>query len=310
MVCWPSPLPVCGRVVGEHGEMHRRLLEAGELQPGIDRLLLAGVARQRPLVGVGEAFRRPPAVVRASSTCTKRQGWLNPTDGAWLAISISASMRSRATGSGRKRRTSRRHSTRSRNCARNGASKVGFHACRLSMKWKNVPLTEPRRAAAFRHRRAPSASRHSTSGSSSTRQHAGIMELVTHDLRARRAQRARRPSGGRGDSRDAACAGRTTFRAPAGPAIAWRRPAASSIPCAQHHVATAFAVDRDRRAGQRAQPVVETTRRRQCSGMQLGIAAGQPDHIGARDRAPRRRAARTAGSPRRPSASDRADADR
>ena len=61
MVCWPSPLPVWVRVVGEHGEMHRRFLEAGKLQPGIDRLLLPGIAGQRPLVGVGEAFhdRKP-----------------------------------------------------------------------------------------------------------------------------------------------------------------------------------------------------------------------------------------------------------
>ena len=42
--------------------MDRRFLEAGELQPGIVRLLLALIAGQRLLVGVGEAFhdREPP----------------------------------------------------------------------------------------------------------------------------------------------------------------------------------------------------------------------------------------------------------
>src|SRR5450631_4644450 len=40
------------------------------------------------------------------------------------------------------------------------------HACRLSMKWKNVPLTEPRRPPPSATG-APVASRHSTSGSSS-----------------------------------------------------------------------------------------------------------------------------------------------
>ena len=40
------------------------------------------------------------------------------------------------------------------------------HACRLSMKWKNVPLTEPRRPPPSATG-APVASRHSTNGSSS-----------------------------------------------------------------------------------------------------------------------------------------------
>jgi hypothetical protein len=40
-------------------------------------------------------------------------------------------------------------------------------------------------------------------------------------------------------------------------------------------------MDENRAACQRAQPLVETTRRRQCSGVKLGIAAGQPDRIGA-----------------------------
>jgi len=51
-----------GAVVGEHREMDRRLLQPGELQSGIDRLLLAGVAAKRLLVGLGEARhdRRAP----------------------------------------------------------------------------------------------------------------------------------------------------------------------------------------------------------------------------------------------------------
>ena len=51
-------------------------------------------------------------------------------------------------------------------------------------------------------------------------------------------------------------------------------------PLPQHHVAPTLAVNWNGAAGQRAQPVVKTMRRRQCSSVQLGIAARQPDHIG------------------------------
>ena len=42
-------------VVGEDREMDRRFLEARQLQAGIDRVLLSGVAGERLLVGLREA---------------------------------------------------------------------------------------------------------------------------------------------------------------------------------------------------------------------------------------------------------------
>ena len=50
------------RVVGEDGEMHRRFLETSQLQLGVDRMLLARIALQRPLVGIAETVdhRLPP----------------------------------------------------------------------------------------------------------------------------------------------------------------------------------------------------------------------------------------------------------
>src|SRR5580704_4850387 len=60
----------------------------------------------------------------ASSTMTKRHGWLKPTDGARQASSISASRVPLGNGLRRKRRTSRRQIRSSRKRARNAGSKL------------------------------------------------------------------------------------------------------------------------------------------------------------------------------------------
>src|SRR3984957_5850027 len=59
----------------------------------------------------------------ASSTMTKRHGWLKPTDGARQARSINDSKVPFGNGSRRKRRTSRRQTRSSRKRARNAGSK-------------------------------------------------------------------------------------------------------------------------------------------------------------------------------------------
>ena len=53
-----------------------------------------------------------------------------------------------------------------------------------SMAWKNVPLTEPRRAAAFGHGRAGGIAA-IDQRLVADRQRAGIVELVAHDLGSR-----------------------------------------------------------------------------------------------------------------------------
>src|SRR5580700_9755307 len=64
------------------------------------------------------------ARVAASSTMTKRHGWLKPTDGARLASSIKESKMPLGNGSCRKHRTSRRQIRSSRKRARNAGSKL------------------------------------------------------------------------------------------------------------------------------------------------------------------------------------------
>ena len=52
-----------GAIVGEYREVNRRLLQPGELQPGIDRLLLASIALKRLLIGICKARHDRRALV-------------------------------------------------------------------------------------------------------------------------------------------------------------------------------------------------------------------------------------------------------
>jgi len=57
-------MPLFGRVVGEHGKMDGRLIEAGELQPRIVRALFAFVAVERPGIGADKARAHRRAAFR------------------------------------------------------------------------------------------------------------------------------------------------------------------------------------------------------------------------------------------------------
>ncbi len=80
------------------------------------------------------------------------------------------------------------------------------------------------------------------------------------------------------------------------PAMVWATPSRSTSVRPSDHVAAAFAVDDGTAVRGRAQAGEEAVAGGERAGVQLGIAAGQVDGIGARRRAPRRPAARTAGS--------------
>src|SRR5215472_16684837 len=84
-----------GGAIGKDREMNGRFVQSSELESGVK----AGALRR---------LRAP------SSKMTKRQGWLKPTEGARQASSIRLSSMPLGSGSGRKRRTSRRHTKRSR----------------------------------------------------------------------------------------------------------------------------------------------------------------------------------------------------
>ena len=53
-------------------------------------------------------------------------------------------------------------------------------------------------------------------------------------------------------------------------------------PAAQHHIATAFAMDRHRPGSERPQTAMKSLCRREHAGMKLRVSAGQPDGIGTR----------------------------
>ena len=105
------------------------------------------------------------------------------------------------------------------------------------------------------------------------------MEFVSQDLRARRAQRASDLQAGAAIAEMHPAVGERRFQRQQ----ARHRMALSGRilhPRAQHHVAPTLTMNGNGALGQRAQPVVKTMRRRQCSRVQLGIAAGQPYRIG------------------------------
>ena len=74
-------------------------------------------------------LRRTAARRSGSSTKTNRHGWLSPTDGARQARSSSFSIEPFRSGSGRNRRTSRRHISNSRKRARKATSNAGGDGC-------------------------------------------------------------------------------------------------------------------------------------------------------------------------------------
>ncbi len=53
-----------GAIVGKDSKMHRGFLQPGELQAGIDRVLLAGITSQRFLVGLRKALDYGATTVR------------------------------------------------------------------------------------------------------------------------------------------------------------------------------------------------------------------------------------------------------
>ncbi len=79
------------RPIGKDGEMRRRFFQSGELEPRIDAGAVALPARRAPARCKWRNSRGWRRAASGSSTMTKRHGWLNPTEGARQASSISVS---------------------------------------------------------------------------------------------------------------------------------------------------------------------------------------------------------------------------
>ncbi len=124
--------------------MNRSLLEACQLEAGISLLLLARVACERAFVGIGETLddgqpplgridmHEPPRLAQANRRRV----------GGDLDQRVDALARQRIA---RKRRTSRRHNTRSRNCARKAASNDVFMSS--THQWRGRTCRSPSRSA-------------------------------------------------------------------------------------------------------------------------------------------------------------------
>ena len=109
--------------IGEHGQLSGRFPDACQLQVGIAIAKAALIRGER--LGITGLTTSAIARRRAgSSTITNRQGWLRPTEGDKQAMQMRRSSVCSGSGSGRKRRTSRRQVNNSRRRVRKPSSKI------------------------------------------------------------------------------------------------------------------------------------------------------------------------------------------